>query len=87
MMQRCTCKINSRIAMVKTAFNRKKTLFHQQTGHKFKEETSEVLHLEHRIVSADTWILQKVDQKYLERSEMWCWRRLEKISWTDHVRN
>jgi hypothetical protein len=18
---------------------------------------------------------------------MWCWRRLEKISWTDHVRN
>ena len=19
--------------------------------------------------------------------EMWCWRRMEKISWTDHVRN
>jgi hypothetical protein len=23
----------------------------------------------------------------LERFEMWCWRRMEKISWTDHVRN
>ena len=23
----------------------------------------------------------------LGRFEMWCWRRMEKISWTDHVRN
>jgi hypothetical protein len=22
-----------------------------------------------------TWTLQKVDQKYLESFEMWCWRR------------
>jgi len=26
-------------------------------------------------------------QKHLESFEMWCWRRMEKISWTDHVRN
>ena len=26
-------------------------------------------------------------QKRLEGFEMWCWRRMEKISWTDHVRN
>ena len=24
--------------------------------------------------------------KHLESFEMWCWRRMEKISWTDHVR-
>jgi hypothetical protein len=28
-----------------------------------------------------------VDQKHLESFEMWCWRRMEKISWADHVRN
>ena len=28
-----------------------------------------------------------VHQKRLESFEMWCWRRMEKISWTDHVRN
>ena len=28
-----------------------------------------------------------IDQKHLESFEMWCWRRMEKISWTDHVRN
>jgi hypothetical protein len=31
--------------------------------------------------------LRTVDQKHLESSEMWCWRRMEKIRWTDHVRN
>jgi hypothetical protein len=29
----------------------------------------------------------QVDQKYLESFEMWCWRKMEKIIWTDHVRN
>ena len=31
--------------------------------------------------------LRAADQKYLESFEMWCWRRMEKISWIDHVRN
>ena len=35
----------------------------------------------------DTWTLRAADQNYLESFEMWCWRRMEKISWTDHVRN
>jgi hypothetical protein len=35
---------------------------------------------------AETWTLWE-DQKHLESTEMWCWRRMEKISWTDHVRN
>ena len=36
---------------------------------------------------AETWTLRGADQKYLESFEMWCRRRMEKISWTDHVRN
>jgi hypothetical protein len=39
------------------------------------------------LYGAETWTLRKVDQKYLESCEMWCWRRMEKISWTDRVRN
>jgi hypothetical protein len=35
---------------------------------------------------AETWTLQKVDQKYMESFEMWCWQRME-ISWTDCVRS
>ena len=33
------------------------------------------------------WTLRAVDQKHMESFEMWCWRRMEKISWTDHVGN
>jgi hypothetical protein len=32
-------------------------------------------------------MLWAVDQKHLECFEMWCWRRMEKISCTDYVRN
>jgi hypothetical protein len=32
-------------------------------------------------------MLRAVDQKHLESFEMWCWRRMEKIRWTDYVRN
>jgi len=30
---------------------------------------------------------QQIRNTYLESFEMWCWRRMEKISWADHVRN
>ena len=36
---------------------------------------------------AETWIFRKVDAEYLESFEMWCWRRMEKISRTDRVKN
>jgi len=39
------------------------------------------------LYSAETWTLRKVDDKYLGSFEMWCLRRMAKISWTDHVRS
>jgi hypothetical protein len=39
------------------------------------------------LYGAETWTIRAVDQKHVESFEMWCWRRMEKISWTDHVRN
>jgi hypothetical protein len=45
---RCIREIESRTAMSKAAFNKKKILFYQQIG--LKEETSKVLLLEHSFV-------------------------------------
>ena len=39
------------------------------------------------LYGAETGTLRAVDQKQLESSEMWCWRRMGKIRWTDRVRN
>ena len=47
---RCTHEIKYRIAVAKAAFNK---TFHQQTGLKFKEKTSKVLHLECRFYGAE----------------------------------
>jgi len=37
--------------------------------------------------SAESWTFQKVYLKYLGSFEMWRWRRVEEISWNDHVKN
>ena len=39
------------------------------------------------LYGAETWTLRATDQKRLQSFEMRCWGRMEKISWTDHVRN
>jgi hypothetical protein len=39
------------------------------------------------LYGAETWTFRAVDQKHVESFEMWCWKRMEKISWVDHVRN
>ena len=67
------------------AFN--KNSFHQKTGLTFKKETNEVQHFwSMALYDAETWTLRKVD-KYLESSEVWCWRKMKKISWPDRLRN
>jgi hypothetical protein len=39
------------------------------------------------LYSAETWTTRKVDQKYLESCEIWCWRRTDELSWADRVKN
>jgi hypothetical protein len=69
--------------MAKATFNKKKTLFTSTLD----------LEMRKKLVKcyvwsiALYWTLRAVDQKHLESFEMRCWRRMEKISWTDHVRN
>jgi hypothetical protein len=39
------------------------------------------------LYGAETWALRTVDQKHLESFKVWCWRRMEKVIWTNYVRN
>jgi hypothetical protein len=39
------------------------------------------------LYGGETGTLRAVDQKHMESFVMWSWRRMEKIGWTDHVRN
>jgi len=84
---RCTCEIKSMIAMTKAAFNKKRALFTSTLDLKLRMKLVKYYICSIALYGAETWTLRAVDQKHLESYEMWCWRRTEKISWTDHVKN
>jgi hypothetical protein len=84
---RCTCEIKCRIAMAKAAFNKKRTLFTSTLDLELRKKPVKCYVCSIASYGAETWTLRAVDQKHLVSFEMWCWRRMEKVSWTDHVRN
>ena len=55
-----------------------------QTGLKLKKKLMKCYIWIIVLYGADTSTLQAIEEKYLERSEIWYWRNLQ-ISWTDHV--
>jgi len=84
---RFTCEIKSRIAMAKAAFSKKKNLFTSKLDANLRKKLIKCYVWSIALYGAETWTLRATDPKHLESFEMWCWRRMEKISWTDHVRN
>jgi len=84
---RCTCDIKGRIIMAKAALNKKKALFASTLDLELRRKLVNCYIWSIALYGAENWTLRAVDQKHLESFEMWCWRRMEKISWTDHVRN
>ena len=85
--RRCTCEIKPRIAMAKAAFSKKSALFTSTLDLKLRKKLVKCYILSITLYGAETWTIREVDQKHLESFEMWCWRRMQKISWKDHVRN
>ena len=73
--------------MAKAAFNKKRTLFTSTLDLELRKKLVKCYVWSIASYGAETWTLRAVDQKHLESFEKWCWRRMEKISWTDHVRN
>ncbi|KAJ4435654.1 hypothetical protein ANN_18270 [Periplaneta americana] len=39
------------------------------------------------LYEAETWTLQRSEEKRLEAFEMWIWRRMEHVKWTCRIRN
>jgi hypothetical protein len=70
---RCTREIKSGIVMAKAAFNKKKTLFTSKLDLNLRKKLVKCYIWSIALYGAETWTLRKVDQKYLESFEMWCW--------------
>jgi hypothetical protein len=73
--------------MAKAAFNKKRTPFTSTLNLELSRKLVKCYVWSIALYGAETWTLRAVDQKHMESFEMWCLKRMEKISWTDHVRN
>ena len=87
MMEDVLVEIKCRIAMAKAAFSKKRTLLTGTLDLEVRKKLVKCYVWIIALYGAETWTFRAVDQKNLESFEMWCWRRIEKISCTGHVRN
>jgi hypothetical protein len=71
----------------KAAFNKNRTLFTSKVDLELRKKLVKCYIWSVALYGAETWTLQAVDQKNVKSFEMWCWRKMKNISWTDHVRN
>jgi len=84
---RCTRDVKYSIAMAKTALSKKKALFTNRLDVYLRKKAVNCYVWSTALCGAETGTLRRVDQKYLGSFEMWCWRRMGKISWIDRVKN
>jgi hypothetical protein len=68
-------------------FNRNKTFFNSKFDLNLTKKLAKCYIWGTAFYNAETWTLRTVGQKYLKSFEAWCWRRMEKISRTNRVRN
>ena len=71
----------------KSSFQQRKTLFTSKLWLNLRKELVKCYIWSIVLYGAETWTLRNVDEKNVESIKMWCWRRMEKISWTDRVKN
>jgi hypothetical protein len=82
---RFTREIKSRIAMANSAFDNK-YLFTTKLKLNLGKNVVKCCIWITSLNGAETWSLRTTDQKSLVSFEMWCWRRMWKISWTERVK-
>ena len=83
----CTREIKSVMAIVNSALCKKKVLFSRKFNFNLRKKLLKYYIWSIVFYGAESWTPPKEDQKYLESFRTRCWRRMEKMSWTDHMRN
>ena len=73
--------------MAKEAFNRKRSIFCGPLEKELRKTLVKCFVWSVALYGAETWKLRRNEQKRLEALEMWIWRMMERIKWTDKIKN
>ena len=79
--------IKSRLALARRAFVQKRTLFTSNIGLATRKTLLKSYIWSIALYGCETWTVGKQEKKRIDSFEMWCYRRMLKVKWTDHVRN
>lgn len=80
-------EIRRRIILGKEAYNKNKELMRGKLELSLKKRLIKTLIWSVVLYGSETWTMQKEDIKRLEAFEMWLWRRIMKVKWTEHKTN
>ena len=83
---KCSKEIRTRIARAK-GFNKKKKLLCGPLRKELKKRLGKCYVWSVTLYGAETWTLRKEDEKRIEALEMWIWRKMEGVQWSDRVQN
>ena len=84
---RCLLDVKTRIALAKVAFNKRKDLLSKGLSKKLKKRMVKVLIWPVVMYGCETWTLLQDEIDKLQALEMWIWRELENIRWSDKINN
>jgi hypothetical protein len=87
MMEDVLVKLNVELLWLKLHSTRRQFFFASILDLELKKKLVNCCIWSIALYGSETWTVLAVDQKHLESFDTWCWRRMEKIGWTDHVRN
>ena len=73
--------------IAKEAFNRKISFLKSKLNIKLRKKLVTCYVWRIALYGSETWTLRKLERRYLKSFEMWCWRRMEKIKWSEKVIN
>ena len=80
-------EIRTRLGMAKDAFSKRKELLTRRMSKEVKKKIVKMVTWSVALYSTETWSLRKEDIRRIEALEMWIWRRMERISWTEKIAN
>ena len=83
----CCQEVKLKIAMAKEAFNRNRSIFCGPLEKEVRKRLVKCFVWCVALYGAETWTLRRNEQKQLEALEMWIWRRMERVKWTDNIKN
>ena len=73
--------------MEKQAFNRKRSIFCGPLESELRKRLVKRFVWSVVLYGSETWTLRRDEQKPLEAFEMWIWRRMKHVKWTDKIKN